>query len=73
MGEWSLPSTFTGAGMKPMSVGSVPAVLAASCICGTAQEPSTIVPIFPVAKRFFESSQFVVVGSASIRPAAATS
>src|SRR5665647_3731530 len=59
--------------MKAISAGLVLAVLAASFICWIAQDPSTMVAILPVAIRFFEFSQLVVVGSFSMSPLAAMS
>ena len=46
---------------------------AASCICTIDHEPSIIVAILPSPSSFFEFSQLVVVGSASVRPALTTS
>src|SRR4051794_2506687 len=68
MTEQNFPPTWAGNGMKPIWAGSVPAVLAAACICDTAQDPSHMVATLPVAIRPFEFSQLVVVGSASVSP-----
>ena len=42
---------------------------AACCICTIDHEPSIIVAILPSPSSFFEFSQLVVVGSASVTPA----
>ena len=49
-----------------MSVAGLPASVAAFCICAMAHEPSVIAETLPVAMRFLEASQLVVVGSASV-------
>ena len=64
----NVPSFWTGKGMKPMSSGLWPAFVAASRICVIAQEPSSMLPIFPLARSVLELSQLVVVGSFSERP-----
>ena len=51
-----------------MSSGLAPAALAASFICGTAHEPSSMVATLPVAIIGLEPSQFVVSGSFSLNP-----
>ena len=59
------PPTWYG-NVKIAIVGSTLAVVAASSICGTAQDPRNIALIFPVASNVFEFSQLVVVGSCSL-------
>src|SRR4051812_33197243 len=59
MEAWNLPPLSYGKGQKPMSSGLAPTDLAASCICGTAQEPSSNVAILPAASAGLELSQLV--------------